>query len=208
VLHLANRRDRTGALTGRVLATLLLAGILVVADGAMETAYLLIPKQEKFLAAGCCAVHPAAAAQASPPMPPPIAARTLTIAFLGVGTGIVLALSAAIRHGAGPWLWISLLGAIVSLPLGLAFLGDVAAPTFLHLPYHHCIYCLVRRMPETIVGIALYVLGAFGVLWAFAAHVLGGRGGAGERGALPLLRMARFGYLGSLLMASVMLVSA
>jgi len=208
VLHLANRLDPTGALTGRVLATLVLAATLAVADGAMETAYLLIPKQEKFLASGCCAVHPAEAAQPSPPAPPPIAPRTLTIAFLGVGSGIVLALSAAIRHRKGPWLWISLLGAIVSLPLGLAFLGDVAAPAFLHLPYHHCVYCLMRRMPETIVGIALYVVGAFGVVWAFAARALGGRGGTGERVPLALLRMARFGYLGSLLMAGVMLVSA
>jgi len=60
------------------------------------------------------------------PPAPPIAPRTLTVAFLGVGSGIVLALRGR-SATEGPVLWISLLGAIVCCP-GLAFLGDVAAP--------------------------------------------------------------------------------
>jgi hypothetical protein len=177
-------------------------------DSAAETAYLLIPKQEKRLASGCCVGETAEAPSASLPL---LAARhdggALSAAFLAVGCGLVLLLTAAIRRGrGGPWLALSLAGALASLPLGVAFLVGVAAPGFLRTPYHACVYCLIGQRPESLVGIALYVLGAFGVGWAALVRVWGG--GAGEGTALALLRTARFGYLGSLLMASVMLVSS
>ena len=211
VLHVRNRRGRTDALLVPVLGTLTLAGLLAVADGAAETAYLVIPKEEKFLAAGCCAAELPARGVPVPEAPPDQKAA-ITAAFLGVGSGVVLALSAAIRYG-GAWLWVALLLAIASLPLGFLFLEGVAAPRFLHLPYHHCVFCLARRMPETLVGIALYVTGALGVGWAVVGR-LGGGGLASSEDARPertgegLLRTARFGYLGALVMACVMLVNA
>jgi len=207
VFHLADRRLRTGALGRRALAALTLFGALVVVDSAAEGAYLLIPKQEKLLAAGCCAAHAAAEAPAAPPLAPAGGSAPLTAAFLCVGAAVVLALTAAIRRG-GAWLAVAFPLALLSLPLGLVFLGDVAAPTFLRLPYHRCVFCLAKLRPETLVGIALYVLGAFGVGWAVSARLVARGGGTGEGIASPLLRMARFGYLGSLLMAGVMLVSA
>ncbi len=211
VLHLVNRRGRTGALTGHVLKALVLCSLLAVADGAVETAYFFVPKQEKTLAAGCCGGD-AAVAESPRTSRPLVAAGAgqragVSASFLALGTGLVIALSAAIRRG-GPWLALSAAGAILSLPLGLVFLVDVAAPWFLHLPYHHCVYCLVRWMPETLFGIALHVLGAFGAGWALVARRAGRGGGAGEAVSIPLLRMARFSYLGSLLMTAVLMVRA
>jgi hypothetical protein len=187
VLHLIDRRGGP-----RVVKALALAGLLAVADGAAETAYLLIPKQEKFLAAGCCTAEPVAAV----PEAPSDRMTLKAAAFVGVGSAVVLALTLAIRLK-GPWLGVALALAVASLPTGLLFLRDVAAPRFLHLPYHHCVFCLVRRMPETLVGIALYVTGAFGVGWALLCRTGGGTGEG-------LLRAARFGYLGALVMAAVM----
>jgi hypothetical protein len=63
-------------------------------------------------------------------------------------------------------------------------------------------------MPETLVGMLLYLLGAFAAGWAFAARALGNEGGPGDALSVPLLRMARFSYLGSLLMAAVMMGNA
>lgn len=211
VLHLVNRRGRTGALTGRVLKALAVCSLLATLDGAVETAYLFIPKQEMTLAAGCCGGDAIAdtPSRASPPLVAATAGQRagVSASFLALGAGIVIALSAAIRRGS-PWLAVSLAAAALSLPLGLVFLVDVAAPWFLHLPYHHCVYCLVRWMPETLLGIALYVLGAFGAGWAFLARRPAIGGGAGEAISIPLLRMARFSYLGSLLMAGVLMVRA
>jgi hypothetical protein len=214
-LHLVNRRGSRGALTGRVLAALVLCAFLGTVDAAVEALYLITPKQERAPAAGCCSGDLAAdrSPRASLPLVAAAGQRPLVSgAFLAVGACVVLALTAAIRRG-GPWPAVSLAGAVASLPLGLVFLVDVAAPGFLHLPYHHCAYCLAAWMPETLLAIALYVLGAFGAGWAFAARKLGRvAGGAGSDAAdavsIPLLRMARFSYAGSLVMAAVMMGNA
>ena len=106
VLHLVNRRDRTGALTGRVLGALLLCGLLAALDGAGELLYLLIPNQERFLAAGCCsfAGEPVAAAGAEPIAH--LVARQdgssggLTIAFFSVGLALLGTITLALRRRA------------------------------------------------------------------------------------------------------------
>jgi len=215
VLHFANRRDRVGALLGRALWALLLCGVWATVDGAAELAYLIIPKQETTLAAGCCAVEPALLSVAGPfrpPLPgsPSAGSHTwLGVAFYSLGAALVVILSVALRRaarGGTPWLVLALAGALVSLPLGVAFLGAVAAPAFLRLPYHRCGYCLISSAPESLVGIGLYVVGAFGVGWACIARWLGTTAAEPAELSLPLLRMARFGYLAALLMMAGRLV--
>ena len=211
VLHLANRRAPTAARTGRVLAALVLCGGVAAADGAAETAYLAIPKQETFLSVGCCtaashqgAVATTATLDAYPLDGPPRPRTALTAAFFGLGGAMVLALTLALRRRSRAlWIGAALAGATASVPVALAFLKDVAAPAFLRLPYHHCAYCLVKGAPESLVGIALFALGVFGTAWACAVRWgVRGQGVVEER----LLRLARFGALGALLMAAVRLV--
>jgi len=215
VLHFANRRDRVGALMGRAFWALLLCGVWATVDGAAELAYLIIPKQEASLAAGCCSVEPALLSVAGPFRPPlPGSASVedhtwLGVAFFSLGAALVVILSLALRRaarGGTPWLALALVGALVSLPLGVAFLGAVAAPAFLRLPYHQCGYCLIASAPESLVGIALYVGGAFGIGWACIARWLGTTAADRSDLSLPLLRVARFGYLASLLMMTGRLV--
>ena len=217
VLHLANRASRTGVLAGRVLAALAVFALLAISDGVAESAYLFIPKKENILATGCCNVGSlGGASESGSPLRlagPPESHDGLTVAFFAVGAAIVVALSLCLRrlrrgNGPGPWLAISLAGALASLPLGYAFLGSVAAPTFLRLPYHKCGYCLVAKAPESIVGITLFLVGAFAVGWAGVAHWLGTtrEGATGSAFCRPLLRVAWFGYLGALLMMAVRLM--
>ncbi|MBC7820830.1 MAG: hypothetical protein IAG10_28425 [Planctomycetaceae bacterium] len=88
------------------------------------------------------------------------------------------------------------------------FLCEFAAPTLLHLPYHHCVYDLIIQVPESIVGIGLYYLGCFAVGWSclvarFAEcpatqSILGSK-------IRELLLLGLFGYLGSVVMVSVAL---
>jgi hypothetical protein len=216
VLHLANRASRTGVLAGRVLAALAVFGLLATIDGAAESAYLLIPKKENVLATGCCSTGPVEGAlgMAGPlALAGPAGGRDgLTLAFFTVGAALVLALSVCVRrlrrgNNPGAWLALSTVGALASLPLGFAFVGAVAAPTFLRLPYHYCGYCLVASAPESVVGITLYLVGAFAVGWAGTARWLGAtrEGAAVSPSCLPLLRLALFGYLGALLMMATRL---
>ncbi|MHC4136812.1 MAG: hypothetical protein ACYS0K_17785 [Planctomycetota bacterium] len=217
VLHLANRASRTGVLTGRVLAALAVFGLLATIDGAAESAYLFIPKKENILATGCCTTGPVEGASglADPlALAGPAGGRDgLTLSFFAVGAALVVALAVCLRRlrrgsGPGPWLAFSTAAALASLPLGFAFVGTVAAPTFLRLPYHYCGYCLVASAPESLVGITLFLAGAFAVGWASAARWLGAtrEGATGSTFCLPLVRLALFSCLGAHLMMATRLV--
>jgi hypothetical protein len=208
-LHLVSRQAKRSGGTPTILLALLLLGTLALADSAVETAYLFIPKQETFLEAGCCAASTSQVASEDPVVPAAAASPhrrgVVTAAFLATGVATLLALTLAIRRRRG--LLLPLAAAAASIPVGIAFLG-VAAPWFLHLPYHDCVYCLLGQMPETGIAIGLYTLGAFAVGWAALACSFGREGGSGEGVFLPLLRAARFCYLGALLMAAVMMGNA
>ena len=104
-----------------------------------------------------------------------------------------------------------MLGAAVSLPVNAAFLIEIAAPTLLHLPYHHCPYDLVPGAPESMVGVALYFLGLFAVGWACVAAWAADA--PETRSFLPgsigkVLFLGLFGYLGSLVFMIVELALA
>ena len=123
---------------------------------------------------------------------------------------VVLALSIGIHRmyavgSPGAWLGLSVLGSAALIPVGVVYLRDVGAPLFLRLPYHPCAYCLVGSAPESLVGIGLFAAAIFSVGWAAIARGL-------DRSTLsvaaPLLRFARFGFLATVLMVGVRMVSA
>ena len=214
MLHLANLRSRTGVLGNRALWALLAFGVVATLEGAGELAYLFIPKQETFLAAGCCtiAADPVASAGGVSTLPlarADVGGAGLTFAFFAVGCAVLLtttmALWRASHKAGGRWLALSLLATLVSVPVGSAFLSEVGAPSFLGLPYHQCTYCLMATAPEGLVGILLYAAGAFAVGWACAARWLGRD--AGRELASPLLQVALFGYSAALLMTAVKLAT-
>ncbi len=210
VLYLVNRRTRTAPLTGRVLQLLLLAGLLAVADAAAELAYLAIPKKEEFLSGGCCTEAFDGESRLGRSLPGPLGDEGAQEARLGavwyaVNLGLVLALAVQARRRAVPagWLAALLAAAAASVIVNGVFLVEVAAPRLLGLPYHHCPYDLVPDAPESLVGVALFLLGSFAVGWACVAAWLGAD--AESRPFLPgvvrlLLRLALIGYLWATLM--------
>lgn len=181
VLYLVNRRTYTAPLTGRVLALLLAAGFLAVADAAAEVAYLAIPKKEVFLSAGCCTGAFNSEEDASRFLPRGLAGEGaepwLYGAFYTVQMGMILALwsceRACRRRLPLAWLGPLLGGAALSLIVGAMFLVDVAAPRLLHLPYHHCPYDLVTKAPASVAAAAIFLGGCFCVGWASLAGWLG-----------------------------------
>ena len=104
-----------------------------------------------------------------------------------------------------------LLGAVFSLTLNAVFLIEVAAPKLLHLPYHHCPYDLIPKVPESLVAVVLFLGGCFSVGWACVAGFV--CDGPEARPLLPgmirrLLLQGFFGYLGSVVMISLELALA
>jgi len=50
---------------------------------------------------------------------------------------------------------------------------EVIAPKIMHLPYHHCLYCLWQYVPDSMLMFLLFVLGTFAVGWAFGLDIVG-----------------------------------
>jgi hypothetical protein len=211
VLYWINRQTQTGPLLRRVLIALILFGLLGAADAAAETAYLLIPKKEETLANGCCTAAFDAAGGKSRLFSPGVQTRPLVYrSYYGINAALLLALGASLwlpRLRMEPsWLAVLLLTAALALPINGVFLIDQAAPTLLHLPYHHCPYDLVPRAPEAVVAVALFLVGTFAVGWACVARGLGSCLEARSfltQTVGTILRLGLLSYLGSLIMFSL-----
>jgi hypothetical protein len=216
VLHVLNGRTPSGPLAGRTLLALLVVGVLATADAGAEIAYLVIPKKEEFVTGGCCTAAFDSAGGASRFVPRAWIGESdrpvLNGLYYALNGGAALALFAALRFG---WMrkWLGILFGLLVLSVGFnaLFLVEAAAPVLLHLPYHHCPYDLLPLVPESMVAIGLFVLGAFAVGWACVASWLG-RHQETEALAPPmvarLLSLGLFGYLGSLVMMSLELALA
>jgi hypothetical protein len=208
-LYLLNSGTATAPLQSRVLLLLVALGALGVADAALEGTYLAIPRREEFASAGCCNAVDAAGRE-SRFLPGALFADDshprLYAAYYGVNCALILALWAAARSpSATQWLAPLLLAALVAGVVNAVFLIEVAAPRLLRLPGHHCPYDLLPRVPESLPGIGLFLLGGLSVGWAC---VVGWLGRCEEtrvsRPALVgrLLALAWFATLGSLLLLS------
>jgi hypothetical protein len=219
VLYLANRRTTTAPLTGRVLGALLGLGLLAVGDAAAEAAYLVIPKKEELPPAGCCTEAFDSGTRAARFAPAALVGENyrpwLSGAYWAVNLGMIAALIGVRRlipsDRGLKWLAALVLGDLLALGISALFLIDIAAPVLLHLPYHHCPYDLLPKVPESVLGIALFLLGSFAVGWAGVAGWLADcpetrpfvRQQVGQ-----LLFLGLFGYLGSLVILSVEMVLA
>jgi hypothetical protein len=216
ILHLLNGRTATAPLAGRALLALLAVGVLATGDAVAELAYLLVPKKEEFVTAGCCTQAFDGAERFSRFLPHALVEEPyrhwLNLAYFWLNGGMVAALFVALRLG---WMrkWLVLLAVLLaaSIVLNLVFLIETAAPALLRLPLHHCPYDLLPEVPECTVTIGLFVLGSFAVGWACVAAWLG-RHRETETLVPPLvaklLSIGLFGYLGSLVMMALELALA
>ncbi|PIV24047.1 MAG: hypothetical protein COS40_02860 [Deltaproteobacteria bacterium CG03_land_8_20_14_0_80_45_14] len=57
---------------------------------------------------------------------------------------------------------------------------EVFAPRMMHLPFHHCLYCLWQYVPDSIVMFLLFILGTFSVGWGFTTELFGRQGEAAD----------------------------
>jgi hypothetical protein len=218
VLYLLNRRTRTGPLLNRLFIVLLPLGAFAAADAAAELAYLAIPKKEVFASGGCCVgdALETGPARLLPAILLGDAERSwLVAAYYGTNLAVILALLVSSRRPdtvPGPLgLAGLLLGGVAVLATSGLFLIEVAAPTLLHLPYHHCPYDLIPQVPEAVVAVTLFVAGCFFLGWAGVAQWCG-RCRETERFLTAtvrgLLQASLCGYLASLVMLALELALA
>lgn len=214
VLYLLNRRTATAPLTRRILLFLILIGTLAIVDTSAEAAYLVIPKKEETLSAGCCTGAFDSTDRLSRFVPHALFGERyylwLHAAYYAVNLGMMILLYLRLHSfrdvRKGTVLSFALM--VFSVAVSAVFLIEFAAPRLLRLPNHHCPYDLVSRAPEGLVIIGLFLFGAFAVGWASLATWFGSH--AETQTFLPgivynLLRLGLFGYIASALMMSIAL---
>ncbi|MFO0902842.1 MAG: hypothetical protein U0939_07575 [Pirellulales bacterium] len=227
-MYAASRRTATNLHQRRVAFLLVLFGATTLVDAAVEGAYMLTPKREQFAEAGCCTA-PLEAELRSGRFAPSSWSTTrtgwLTGAFVVANLLLACLLGLQARNplGAGPGAWLVLLTlATLAIPLNLIFFKEVASPQILRLEYHHCLYDLFVRAPESLVGAGFWIGGVYSTAWAWLTAMAEGRSSAqrrdGERaeaasgratsGMLTsgLLTAGALGYLGCVIHFSVALV--
>jgi hypothetical protein len=57
---------------------------------------------------------------------------------------------------------------------------EVFAPAMMHLPFHHCLYCLWQYVPDSIAMFLFIILGTFSVGWGFTTDLFGKIGEASD----------------------------
>ena len=81
---------------------------------------------------------------------------------------------------------------------------EAIAPKIMHLPYHHCLYCLWQYVPDSIAMYIFFILGNFAVGWAFTTDAIGRQGEAAE--ILPRYLKGIYGFALFCLSASLVMV--
>lgn len=206
IVYLSNRRLQKSELFSHVIVLLLAFGSISAVDAVMEVAYLTIPKSEKFLDVGCCTTaltEPGSPRRFVPSALVNESSRPwIRVAYVALNAGIPLALIACQFKIRRNWLIVPLAAALISLPVSIVYLVEIAAPTILALPYHHCPYDLLANAPETAVGIGLFLLGVLAIGWASIVDWLGRSAACQgiQRTIERLLFVSAFGYLGSLVL--------
>jgi len=57
---------------------------------------------------------------------------------------------------------------------------EIFAPRMMHLPFHHCLYCLWQYVPDSIAMYLFFILGTFSVGWGFTTDLFGKIGEASD----------------------------
>lgn len=208
VMYWVNRQSQTAHLMRRVLAAALFVAVLSLVDSGLETAYAAIPKRSDIPHIGCCTTGNAFLHGQY--VPSGLLAdgdrAWLSEAYYAINGLLIVGLAGQLTmfrlKARGVCLATMLAGTVLALPVGFLFLVEIAAPTILHLPLHRCAYDLIPVAPESLIGIALFMLGSFAVGWAcVAAWLTRGTGSTASHSALvdKTLFVALFGYTSSLL---------
>ncbi len=69
---------------------------------------------------------------------------------------------------------------IVNAVLFLLSQIEAFAPAMMHLPFHHCLYCLWQYVPDSILMFLFFILGTFSVGWGFTTALFGRQGDAAD----------------------------
>jgi len=184
LLHFLDRGTKTSPLMRRKLLLLSVIGLFVLFDSIGDILLMIRIVPESLVS--CCTTitdilnRPTRATPESifgPEYAQPLQALFFIthLALMGF-IGVTLKSKIFRRPILGLLFLFSLLNAILFLLSQI----EVFAPRMMHLPFHHCLYCLWQYVPDSIIMYLLFILGTFSVGWAFTTDLFGKIGEASD----------------------------
>lgn len=184
LLHFLDRGTKTSPLMRRKLLLLSVIGLFVLFDSIGDILLMIRIVPESLVS--CCTTitdilnRPTRAAPESIFGPEYVQSLQALffithLALMGF-IGVTLKSKIFRRPILGLLFLFSLLNAILFLLSQI----EVFAPRMMHLPFHHCLYCLWQYVPDSIIMYLLFILGTFSVGWAFTTDLFGKIGEASD----------------------------
>jgi hypothetical protein len=190
ILHVLDRATKTSPLIGRKLLLLSILSFLVLIDSIGDILLMIGIKPGTLVS--CCTTVTDISNRPTRTQPEslfgPQYAQSLKILFfvthlLLIGM-VVLVLKFKKLEKTFSWRR-GILGFLFFFALlnGIIFVLsqiEVFAPAMMHLPFHHCLYCLWQYVPDSIVMYLFFILGTFSVGWGFTTDFFGRIGEASD----------------------------
>jgi hypothetical protein len=184
ILHILDRATKTSPLMGRKLLILSFISLLVLTDSIGDILLMIGIVPESLVS--CCTTITDISNRPTRTTPlsifgPEYARPLQSLFFIThlalIGIIVVILKSKIFRR---PILGLVLLFSILNALLFLLSQIEVFAPAMMHLPFHHCLYCLWQYVPDSIGMYLFFILGTFSVGWGFTTDLFGKIGEASD----------------------------
>lgn len=198
LLHLLDRATKTSPLMKRKLLLLSILSLLVLIDSLGDIFLILGIAPESLVS--CCTTVTDISNRPTRTTPlsifGPEYAQSLQVLFFITHLALIgfVGVSLKFKIFRRPILGLLFLFAILNAILFLLSQVEVFAPAMMHLPFHHCLYCLWQYVPDSIVMYLLFILGTFSVGWGFLTELFGRHGDTVELLTVFLKKIYTFAF--------------
>jgi len=184
ILHILDRATKTSPLIKRELLLLSVISLFVLIDSIGDI--LLMIRIAPGTLVSCCTTVTDISNRPTRTTPEsffgPEYAQSLQVLFFITHLALMgfIGVSLKFRIFRRPILGLLFLFAILNAFIFLLSQIEVFAPRMMHLPFHHCLYCLWQYVPDSIAMYLFFILGTFSVGWGFTTDLFGKIGEASD----------------------------
>jgi hypothetical protein len=196
---------RNHPLMNKGIRLLVVASTVAAIDGVAELLYILVFSPPG-VAVSCCTVVADLVFPAALLLPAPLFSahyhRILMAGYHGFNLGLASLIYFLIWQRNSKRVWFTFIGiaALLNGAITYAVFKEYLGPRLMHLPDHHCLYCLLQYQPIAIAILGFFILGSFLAIWPLGLSRIAVAGEGTER--LAALNRNLFKWATTCLLAS------
>jgi hypothetical protein len=157
-------------LISKSIRLLIAVSAVAAADNVAELLFIFLFSPPG-VAVSCCTVVADLVIPAAPLIPVPLFSAhyqgILMAAYHGFNLGLagLIGLLVWKNNTRRVWLMLAAGGALLNGAITYAAFKEYLGPRLMHLPDHHCLYCMFQYRPVSIVIVGFFVLGSYLAVW-------------------------------------------